>query len=185
VSNGPRSRIPRPPRQRCSVAALQRGEVDWLQQPLLDLVPMLGKTAGVKIDAVDPFGNLAILRFNHLLPPFNNAEMRRALLPGIDQMAVVQAVVGDQEQYGRAPVGFFTADGPMANDAGLHVLTGPRSADEARRRIDAAGYMRRRQCVVRTSDHLDMVAPKRIDTAPQCCRVMAQVQTPRRRYARG
>ena len=33
-------------------------------------------------DSVDPFGNFAILRFNHLLPPFNNPEMRRALLPG-------------------------------------------------------------------------------------------------------
>jgi peptide/nickel transport system substrate-binding protein len=88
-----------------AAAALQRGEVDWLQQPRLDLLPMLGKTAGIKIDAVDPFGNLAILRFNHLLPPFNNAEMRRALLPGIDQMGVVQAVVGDQEQYGSRAIG--------------------------------------------------------------------------------
>jgi len=135
-----------------AAAALQRGEVDWLQQPLLDLVPMLGKTAGIKIDAVDPFGNLAILRFNHLLPPFNNPEMRRALLPGVDQMAVVQAVVGDQEQYGRAPVGFFTADGPMANDAGLQVLTGPRSPGEARRRIAAAGYEGERLVMLAPSD---------------------------------
>jgi peptide/nickel transport system substrate-binding protein len=80
---------------------------------------MLGKTAGIKIAAVDQFGNLAILRFNHLIPPFDNPEMRRALLPGIDQVAVVQAVVGDQADFGRAPVGFFTAGGPMANDAGV------------------------------------------------------------------
>ena len=99
-------------------AALQRGEVDWLEQPLLDLIPMLSKTPGVKTEAVDPFGGLAILRFNHLLPPFRNPEMRRALLPGIDQSLVVSAVVGDQPQYGRVPVGFFTAGSPMANDAG-------------------------------------------------------------------
>ena len=82
-------------------------------------MPMLGQTAGIEIEAVDQFGNLAILRFNHLLPPFDNPEMRRALLPGIDQMVVVQAVVRDQAEVGRTPVGFFTAGGPMANDAGI------------------------------------------------------------------
>ena len=84
---------------------------------------MLGQTAGIEIEAVDQFGNLAILRFNHLLPPFDNLEMRRALLPGIDQMAVVQAVVGDQAEFGRTPVGFFTAVAPMANDAGIQAIT--------------------------------------------------------------
>jgi peptide/nickel transport system substrate-binding protein len=121
-----------------AAAALQRGEVDWLQQPLLDLVPMLGQTAGIKIEAVDQFGNLAILRFNHLLPPFDNPEMRRAVLPGIDQMAVV----GDQAEFGRTPVGFFTAGGPMANDAGIQALTGPRGPDEVRRRIAAGAKQR-------------------------------------------
>ena len=135
-----------------AAAALQRGEVDWLQQPLLDLVPMLGQTAGIKIEAVDQFGNLAILRFNHLLPPFDNPEMRRALLPGIDQMAVVQAVVGDQAEFGRTPVGFFTAGGPMANDAGIQAITGPRSPDEVRRRIAAAGYKGERLVMVAPSD---------------------------------
>jgi peptide/nickel transport system substrate-binding protein len=135
-----------------AAAALQRGEVDWLEQPLLDLIPMLSKSQGVKTEAVDPFGGLAILRFNHLLPPFNNPAMRRALLPGIDQSLVVSAVVGDQPQYGRVPVGFFTAGSPMANDAGLEALTGPRSVDEARRRIAAAGYKGERLVMVAPSD---------------------------------
>jgi peptide/nickel transport system substrate-binding protein len=135
-----------------AAAALQHGEVDWLERPLLDLVPMLRKKAGIKIEPVDPFGGLGILRFNHLLPPFNNPEMRRALLPGIDQPAVVQAVVGDQTEYGRAPVGFFPAGLPMANDAGLQALTGPRSPDDARKRIAAAGYKGERLVMVAPSD---------------------------------
>jgi peptide/nickel transport system substrate-binding protein len=135
-----------------AAAALQRGEVDWLEQPLLDLIPMLSKSPGVKTEAVDPFGGLAMLRFNHLLPPFNNPEMRRALLPGIDQSQVVSAVVGDQPQYGRVPVGFFTAGSPMANDARLDALTGPRNLDEARRRIAAAGYKGERLVMVAPSD---------------------------------
>ncbi len=135
-----------------AAAALQRGEVDWLEQPLLDLVPMLGKQPGIKIEAVDPFGGLAILRFNHLLPPFNNPAMRRALLPAIDQQAVVSAVVGDQAEFGRYPVGFFTAGTPMANDAGFSRLTSPRNLDEAKRQIAAAGYKGERLVMVAPSD---------------------------------
>jgi peptide/nickel transport system substrate-binding protein len=146
-----------------AAAALQRGEVDWLEQPLLDLVPMLGKSPGIKIDAVDPYGGLAILRFNHLLPPFNNPEMRRALLPGIDQAAVVSAVVGDQPQFGIVPVGFFTAGTPSANDAGLGVLTSPRSLDEAKKRIAAAGYK---------GERIVMVAPSDIPQIMQMSQVM-------------
>ncbi len=145
--NGPRSQTPLPPPRLCA-------GVRWtgLEEPLLDLIPVLSKAQGVKVDAVDPFGWLAILRFNHLLPPFNNPEMRRALLPGIDQSLVVSAVVGDQPQYGRVPVGFFTAGSPMANDAGLDVLTGPRSLDEARKRVAAAGYKGERVVMVAPAD---------------------------------
>lgn len=135
-----------------AAAALTRGEVDWLERPLLDLVPMLRKAPGIKIDTVDPFGNLAILRFNHLLPPFDNPEIRRALLPGIDQQAVVAAVVGDQTEYGRAPVGFFTAGSPMANDAGLEAISGPRHPEEVRKRLTAAGYKGERVVMVAPSD---------------------------------
>jgi peptide/nickel transport system substrate-binding protein len=93
-----------------------------------------------------------MLRFNHLLPPFSNPDMRRALLPGIDQSLVVSAVVGDQPQYGRVPVGFFTVGGPMANEAGIEVVSGPRSLDEARRRISVAGYKGERLVMLAPSD---------------------------------
>ncbi len=135
-----------------AAAALKRGEVDWVEQPLLDLVPMLSKSPGIKTEAVDPFGGLALLRFNHLLPPFNNPEIRRALLPGIDQESVVGAVVGDQPQFGKLPVGFFTVGGPMANDAGLTALTTKRDPAEVKKRLAAAGYKGERVVLVAPSD---------------------------------
>lgn len=135
-----------------AAAALRRGEVDWLESPLLDLVPMLGKTPGIRTEAVDPFGGLAILRFNHLLPPFDNVAMRRALLPGIDQQAVVSAVVGEQTQFGRVPVGFFPIGSPMANDAGMAALTGPRDPAETKRLLAAAGYKGEKLVMVAPSD---------------------------------
>ena len=52
----------------------------------------------------------------------------------------------------RLPVGFFTVGGPMANDAGLSALTGPRSLDEAKKRIAAAGYKGERIVMVAPTD---------------------------------
>jgi peptide/nickel transport system substrate-binding protein len=60
--------------------------------------------------------------------------------------------VGDQPEYGRVPVGFFPAGVPMANDAGLQVLTGPRSPDDVRKRIAAEGYKGERLVMVAPSD---------------------------------
>jgi peptide/nickel transport system substrate-binding protein len=140
------------PDRATAAAALQRGEVDWVEQSLLDLLPMLQKTPGIKVEAVDPFGALAILRFNQLIPPFHNPVLHRALLPAINQQNVVTAVVGDQTQFGKFPIGFFTAGSPMSNDTSMRALAGPRSMDEARKRIAAAGYKGERIVMIAPSD---------------------------------
>ena len=123
-----------------AASALQAGEVDWLQQPLLDMLSMFNSNTGCKVVRNDPFGSIAIIAFNHLHPPFDNPKLRRALLPAIDQSAFVQAWVGEQADFGRVPVGFFTAGMPMASDAGMHHLTGPRDLQKARQLIKEAGY---------------------------------------------
>src|SRR5690348_11905505 len=50
-------------------AALQKGEVDWLEFPTLDLLPLIRKTPGCEVVRYDPLGSLAIIAFNHLYPP--------------------------------------------------------------------------------------------------------------------
>lgn len=55
-----------------AAAALQRGEVDCVEWPLIDLIPMLKESPGVKIAINDPLGVLGMIRFNQLFPPFNN-----------------------------------------------------------------------------------------------------------------
>ena len=46
-----------------AAAALQSGEVDWLELPLPDLVPTLAKNRNVKVAIQDPLGNIALLFF--------------------------------------------------------------------------------------------------------------------------
>lgn len=121
-------------------AALQRGEVDWLQRPLPDLLPLLRRTPGVKLTANDPFGSMLMLLFNHVQPPFNNPKLLRALLPAIDQTTFLQAAVGDDTGLAHSGIGFFTPGLGMDTSVGLEVLTGPRDIALARRLVGESGY---------------------------------------------
>ena len=39
-------------------AALQNGEIDWWENPIPDLVPLLRKNRNVIVDIADPLGNV-------------------------------------------------------------------------------------------------------------------------------
>ena len=109
-----------------AAAALQKGEVDWVEQPLIDLCPMLRTAPDVLVAVNDPFGWQPIIALNHLTAPFDNPKLRRALLPALDQKAFVTAVIGEQAELGHVPGGYFADGQPMASHAGLEVLTRPR-----------------------------------------------------------
>jgi peptide/nickel transport system substrate-binding protein len=120
-------------------AALQTGEVDWWEQPTTDVLPLLRRDANLVIDVQDKSGFLGLLRLNHLQPPFDNPAIRRALFPAIDQADFMTAVAGTDPSMWRDGIGFITP-GPMASDAGMTALTGPRSRDAARQALKEAGY---------------------------------------------
>ncbi len=123
-----------------SAAALQTGEIDWYEQPPPEIQQLLRRNRNVKIEAIDPLPLTAILRFNHLHAPFNDKKLRQALLPAIVQADFMAAVVGDEPQNYDARCGVFTPGTPLANDAGMEVLNGPRSVDRAKELMRAAGY---------------------------------------------
>jgi peptide/nickel transport system substrate-binding protein len=123
-----------------AAAALQTGEVDWVERPLLDLVPMLRKAPGVKVTQVDPMGFFAILWVNNAAPPLDNAKLLHALLPAIDQEGYMQAIVGDLPNAARTGMGVFTPGSPSASSAGMDILTGKRDLTEAKKLIAESGY---------------------------------------------
>jgi peptide/nickel transport system substrate-binding protein len=120
------------------IAALQAGEVDWVEQPIMDLVPSLRRNPSLKVEVVETTGLIGVLRFNHLYPPFDNVQIRRAVLKAVDQREFMQAVTGENAPFDK--VGVFGAGMPMANDAGMEMLSGHHDPEELRREIVAAGY---------------------------------------------
>ena len=121
-------------------AALQQGEIQWFEQPPPELQALLRRNAGVKIERIDERPNVAILRLNHLHPPFDNVAMRRALLPAVDQMNFMTAIVGDDPTLYSTGCGVFTPTTPNASAVGLEPLLGERSLERARGMMKAAGY---------------------------------------------
>ncbi|MCO6418897.1 ABC transporter substrate-binding protein [Siccirubricoccus sp. KC 17139] len=123
-----------------AAAAMQAGEIDWFEQPPPEIQQLLRRGRNVAIEPMDPLPMMALMRFNHLQPPFDKAAIRRALLPAIDQEAFMQAAVGTDAALYQTDAGFFTPGGPMASDAGLEPLRGPRSLERAKALLKEAGY---------------------------------------------
>ena len=120
-------------------SALRNNEVDWWEQPSLDLVPQLRRSRGVVTEIADTNGFLAYLRLNHLHPPFDNPAIRRLVLSTARQADFMTAVVGDEASLWHE-TGIFTPGTPMATDAGMEVMQGPVDYDRVKRSLSAAGY---------------------------------------------
>ncbi len=135
-----------------AMGALQQGEIDWLLTPNADLIDTLRKSPGVTVRVAFPLGSISCLRFNWMQPPFDRPAIRRAILPAVVQADYMMAMNGEDRSRWRDNVGFFCPGMPMANDAGMDALTGPRSIDTARRNLEAAGYKGERVVLLAPAD---------------------------------
>jgi len=123
-----------------SAAALQNGEIDWWEQPLPDLAPLLRRNRNVTIDIADPLGNVGSFRMNHLHPPFNDVRARRAILMAMSQEDYMRAVIGDDTSLWKPMPGFIPPGTPIYNEEGGEILKGPRNLDAAKRLLAQSGY---------------------------------------------
>ena len=98
-----------------AAGALRSGEIDWWEQPLVDLVPDLMAQRAVRVELVETAGLIGQIRLNHTLPPFDNPAISRALLSAVDQGEMMDAVAGSDPAIRRGPAGVFTPGGPMAS----------------------------------------------------------------------
>jgi peptide/nickel transport system substrate-binding protein len=83
------------PDPQTQVSALIRGEVDYLERVPADLLPLLDAKSSAKAEVVSKFGFQAIMRMNHLQPPFDNPKARQAIAKVIDRAQYASVVAGD------------------------------------------------------------------------------------------
>lgn len=123
-----------------AVAALMRGEIDWVESPSADQVQLLKRRPDITVEVREPTGSIAIMRFNQLHPPFDNPAVRRALLGAVEQSDVMSAVAGTDPAYWRDRIGVFPPGSPLLNEVGIDAITAPRDYARVKRDLAAAGY---------------------------------------------
>lgn len=131
-------------------AALQSGEVDWLEQVQPDLLPLLRKKPDLFVGNTNPIGYMGVMRFNSLHAPFDNPRIKRAVLMGLDQDDYMQAITGNDPAAYRTCKALFTCGTPYGTELGAGLMQG--DLDAARAEIKAAGYAGEKVVILNPAD---------------------------------
>jgi peptide/nickel transport system substrate-binding protein len=121
-----------------AAAALQAGEVDWYEQVQPDLVPLLKRDPNIRIASHNPTGYNGVARFNHLHPPFNNVEVRRAVMMGVNQSDYMASVTGSDTTAYATCASMFPCGSRYGQDIGAPAMQG--DIGKARAMLQASGY---------------------------------------------
>lgn len=140
------------PDSQTAVQALIAGEIDFLEAPPTDYLPILEGAEGVKImktGAID--SHWGTMRLNHLYPPFDKPEARRAMYKLVKQEDFMNSVVGNPE-YWSVCHSFITCGTPFSSTAGAEALA-VYDPKMALAELKAAGYNNEPITVLAATDH--------------------------------
>ena len=117
--------------------ALQNGEVDIVEQPPHDLLPLIKDDRSLSLLDL-PNGAQFSLRFNATLPPMDNPKLRQAAFMALNQADYLKAAVGDPAYY-KPCLSMYPCNLPVTTSAGLEGKL-QSNAEAARRLLKEAGY---------------------------------------------
>ncbi len=128
------------PDQNSALAALQNGEIDFLELPPLDFMSILSKDPNIKLSQAAGLADWqGQFRINHLHPPFDSAKGRQALMALIDQREFMKAIGAPEGFYKPVCASFFLCGGPYETQEGKSVVEKP-SVAQARKLLAESGY---------------------------------------------
>ena len=133
-----------------AVAALQAGEVDWVERPVADLLPTLRARRGITISRIDPIGWQAMLRFNHLHPPFDNKLVRQAVMAAIDQSDLLRVATNDDPTLSTVCRSLFPCGTPLGTEVGKAAMPGRIDAGKAL--LQQSGYRGEKAVILGATD---------------------------------
>jgi peptide/nickel transport system substrate-binding protein len=127
------------PDAQTAINALVSGEIDYLEQTPIDLLPILEASPDVVVEVRDPLGYQTMGRMNFKHPPFDDVKIRQAALMAMSQEPVLATLIGNPEYYQMcgAILGCGT---PLASETGTESLTGAGDAAGAKALLEEAGY---------------------------------------------
>ena len=122
-----------------AVNALQSGDIDFMENPPWDLLPVLAANRELKIETLNKLGYQTLGRMNFLYPPFDNPRIRRAAFLAMNQKDVLDALVGNPDYY-RICGAIFVCGTPLASDTGAETLVKGNGMAEAKKLLAESGY---------------------------------------------
>jgi peptide/nickel transport system substrate-binding protein len=122
-----------------AVNALQSGDIDFMEAPSYDILPVLETNPDIKIDTLNKLGLQTLGRMNFLQPPFDNVKVRRAAFMAMNQKEVLDALVGNPKYY-KVCGAVFVCDTPLATDVGAESLVKGDGMAEAKKLLAESGY---------------------------------------------
>ena len=120
------------------VNALLKGEVDIVEAPPHDLLPLLAADKQVELFVWNPPGRQYAFRFNVLHKPFDNPKVRQAVAYALNQKDMLQSVIGDPEWF-RECKSLFPCGSPLESAKGFEDKFDSNFA-KARALLQEAGY---------------------------------------------
>ncbi|PCK77194.1 ABC transporter substrate-binding protein [Rhizobium sophoriradicis] len=125
--------------QQTALAALQAGEIDFIQTPSADLYSMIESDPNLALQVLDTGGDDMCLRMNHLQKPFDNVKARQAMLHLIDQEALLRVTTPDPK-YGFPVTSIFGNSTPYTNDENTSWYKQGGDPEKAKQLFKEAGY---------------------------------------------
>src|SRR5467141_589864 len=122
-----------------AVNALQSGDIDFMENPSFDILPVLAANKEIKVETLNKLGFQTLGRMNFLYPPFDNVKVRRAALMALNQKDVLDALVGNPEYY-KICGAVFVCDTPLATDVGSEMLVKGNGMAAAKKLLAESGY---------------------------------------------
>ena len=119
--------------------ALQAGDIDLLERPSFDLIPILQADKDLTSGVMNGLGFQTIGRMNFLYPPFDNIKIRHAALLAMNQKDVLDALTGNPQYY-KICGAFFGCGTPLATEVGADTLLKNGDIAEAKKLLAESGY---------------------------------------------
>jgi peptide/nickel transport system substrate-binding protein len=117
--------------------ALIAGEIDLIESPPTDLLPLLKGSRNVALYGWNTRGGQALMRFNHLQPPFDQVKARQAAMWALAQEDFLRAQYSDPALY-RTCNAPFTCDSAYGKEYGDFLIKP--DLEKARALLKESGY---------------------------------------------
>ena len=127
------------PDAQTAVNAVQSGDIDFVENPSFDLLPVLAANKELHIETLNKLGSQTIGRMNFLYPPFDNVKIRRAALLAMSQKPVLDALVGNPKYFETCGA-IFGCGTPLATDVDSEAVVKGNGMAEAKKELAASGY---------------------------------------------